>query len=106
MFIPMGFWGGAQIFSLKASTLTLTSNSMWVGEVVTATVCYCGQTGQVIPFGTGHVVTITDTGGGTSVATLSGVTDNGNGYYTATLTGVTMGTARNLSATIDGQVLQ
>ena len=106
IFIPTGFWGGAQIFSLKASTLTLTSNTFWVGETITLTVSYKGQTGQVIPFGFGHTVTITDLGGGTSVATLSGVTDNNNGTYTATLTGVTIGTARNLTATIDGQTLQ
>lgn len=102
----MGYWGGAQVFSLKASNLILTSNSMWVGETVTATVYYRGQTGFVIPFGTGHTVTITDAGGGTSVGTFSGVTDNGDGTYSATITGVTRGTARNLTATIDGQTLQ
>lgn len=101
----MPFWGGAQQFSLAASTLTVSSNSLWVGEVITLTVSYKGRTGQVIKFGTGHTVTISAVGAGTSVGTISGVTDNGNGTYSATLTGVTIGTAKNLTAKIDGATL-
>jgi hypothetical protein len=105
MFIPTGFWGGAQIFSIKYSTLVVSSATLWVGDVITLTVNYNGQTGQVIPFGFGHTVTISSTGAGTSVGTISAVTDNGNGTYSATLTGNTIGTAKNLTATIDGVTL-
>lgn len=102
---PMPYWGGAQVFSLAASTLTVSSNALWVGEVINLTVSYKGRTGQVISFGSGHTVTISAVGAGTSVGTISAVTDNGNGTYSATLTGVTIGNAKNLTATIDGATL-
>ncbi|MBC7743091.1 MAG: hypothetical protein H7061_12900 [Bdellovibrionaceae bacterium] len=104
VFIPFGYWGGAQVFSLAASTLTISSNSLWIGDVVSITLFYRGRTGQVIPWG-GHVVTVSATGAGTSSGTISAVTDNGNGTYTATLTGATIGTTKNLTATVDGATL-
>lgn len=101
---PFPLWSGPQVFSLSKSTLTISSSSLWVGDVVTLTVSYKGQTGQIIPWG-GHAVTISATGAGTSSGTISAVTDNNNGTYTATLTGVTIGTTKNLTATIDGQTI-
>lgn len=41
--------------------------------------------------------------GGTSGGVLSAATDHGDGTYSATFTGVTAGTARTMSAAIDGQ---
>ncbi|MCI0707642.1 MAG: FG-GAP-like repeat-containing protein [Ignavibacteriae bacterium] len=43
--------------------------------------------------------------GGTSDGTIGPVTDNGDGTYTATFTATTVGTTRNVSATVDGNLL-
>jgi hypothetical protein len=101
VFIPFTFWAAHQKISLAKSIVTINLSQVSVSN--TATITFTTKNDQNMNINlSGHAVVFSLSGAGTSSGTIGAVTDNLNGTYSATFTAVTIGTARNISATIDG----
>ncbi len=101
VFIPFTFWAAHQKISLAKSVVTINYSQVAVAS--TATVTFMTKNDQNMDIKlSGHTVVFSLTGAGTSSGTLGAVTDNLNGTYSAIFTGVTIGTAKSITATING----
>lgn len=88
---------------LTASTVTVSSATVVSGNNATVTVTARDAFGNQLSNG-GSSVTFAATGGSSGI--LMGPTvDNNNGTYTATLTGTTAGSATQIQASIEGNLL-
>jgi adhesin/invasin len=86
--------------SLSTSIITVAAGTVAAGDTTTVTLSSKDAFGNAAQ--SGHTVTFTLAGAGTSTGTFNPVTDHGDGTYTAIFTGLAAGTARNIGATIDG----
>ncbi|MGB2867530.1 MAG: FG-GAP-like repeat-containing protein [Bacteroidota bacterium] len=92
-------------YSLSRTFISLSSNTVLSGDTIVVSMVPRDNNGNhtYLP---GQNVTFSLTGGGTSTGTFGTITlDNGTGAYTAKLRGVTAGTARTVSATINGRAI-
>ena len=85
--------------SLQMSSVTISPNSLAVGD--TATVTFVARDAAGNSATTGGDFIVFGLGAGAGSGTFSAVTDNGDGTYTATFTATTPG-ANNITATLDG----
>ncbi|HWP38546.1 MAG TPA: invasin domain 3-containing protein, partial [Gemmatimonadales bacterium] len=90
--------------ALSKSIVTVSQSTIQAGGTATFTLVARDTAGVQIPTG-GSTVAFSLSGSGTSGGLIGPVTDHGDGTYSATFTGQTAGTARDVSATIDGQAL-
>src|SRR5205807_1467376 len=85
--------------SLATSIVTVAVSTVPAGDTTTVTLNSKDAFGNAAL--SGHTVTFTLAGAGTSTGSFSPVTDHANGTYTAVFTGLAAGSARNIGATID-----
>jgi adhesin/invasin len=86
------------------STVTISPTTLPPGSTATITFQAKDAAGNNLTIG-GSTVTFTLSGAGTANGTIGAVTDHHNGTYTATFTATTVGTARAISATINGSAV-
>lgn len=88
--------------STSATYSTVTVNNASIASSATSTITLHAYDSGNNALTTGGATVVFGGSGGTSTGTLGAVTDVGNGTYTCVFTGVVSGTARTISATING----
>src|SRR5262249_6912019 len=102
--VAAGYEHTLVVSAVSAATSTVTvASSVTYGSSTLVQLQLRDPQGTPLTHG-GTIVTI-GLGSGTSAGTLSSVLDVGNGTYQATFTATGVGTARTITATVNGQLV-
>ena len=102
--IDDGFLGGIAL-STSQTTLAASQRTLISGTSVTITLSVKDQNGTAFYVPKSSPVVVFSATGGTSRGTFGAIENFKNGTYTTTFTGTTAGTATNISASVDGIVV-
>jgi hypothetical protein len=95
--------GAYEVTDVDRSVVTTAQSSVTYGGTTTITLQAEDNLGNKLT--TGGLNVAFALGAGTSGGTFGPVIDNGNGTYTATFTATAVGTARTITATINGMAV-